>query len=201
MPDWRFSADYFQACNCDFGCPCEFQAPPTRGFCEGTGAWRIKQGSYGDLTLDGLSLGFVARWPQAIHQGNGTVCPFVDERATAEQRDALLQILSGQAGGIPFAVLATTFSSMQDPRFVAFGYAGEGNTSQVRLGELAEMRFGPIRNPVTGEAEGVRIEHATGFIFKSAEVLNAVECESRVPGIPFSWPEKAGFVTTVEYHN
>ena len=23
------------ACNCDWGCPCNFEAPPTKGFCEG----------------------------------------------------------------------------------------------------------------------------------------------------------------------
>ena len=26
---WTMEADYLQACNCDYGCPCEFQAPPT----------------------------------------------------------------------------------------------------------------------------------------------------------------------------
>jgi hypothetical protein len=31
---WFFDADYLQACNCDYGCPCEFAAPPTPGFCE-----------------------------------------------------------------------------------------------------------------------------------------------------------------------
>ena len=38
---WRMNAEYLQACNCDYGCPCEFQAPPTQGHCDGIGAWRI----------------------------------------------------------------------------------------------------------------------------------------------------------------
>ena len=49
---WSFEADFLQACSCDYGCPCEFSAPPTRGFCEGMGAWRITRGSYGTLKLD-----------------------------------------------------------------------------------------------------------------------------------------------------
>ena len=36
---WTMEADYLQACNCDYGCPCEFEAPPTQGYCEGIGAW------------------------------------------------------------------------------------------------------------------------------------------------------------------
>ena len=66
---WSLEADYLQACNCDYGCPCEFEARPTQGFCDGMGAWRINRGRYGKLSLDGLALGFVAHWPGALHEG------------------------------------------------------------------------------------------------------------------------------------
>src|SRR5580704_17447604 len=48
---WVFDADYLQACNCDYGCPCEFAAPPTPGFCEGTGTWLIKTGRCWKISL------------------------------------------------------------------------------------------------------------------------------------------------------
>ena len=67
---WSIEADYFQACNCDYGCPCEFEAPPTKGFCDGIGAWRINRGNYGDVSLNGLGLGFVLHSPAAMHLGN-----------------------------------------------------------------------------------------------------------------------------------
>src|SRR5258706_15391142 len=93
---WSFEADYLQACNCDYGCPCEFSAPPTLGFCEGVGAWKISRGQFGEVSLDGCAIAFAARWPKAIHEGNGTLCLFFDERANAQQRDALLQIAMGK---------------------------------------------------------------------------------------------------------
>ena len=65
---WSLEADYLQACNCDYGCPCEFEARPTQGFCDGMGAWRITRGRYAELALDGLALGFVAHWPGALHE-------------------------------------------------------------------------------------------------------------------------------------
>src|SRR6185436_18638062 len=97
MPQWKLKADYFQACSCDYGCPCEFQAPPTKGFCEGIGTWRIVEGNFDSVSLSGISFGFAAHWPQAIHHGNGTLALFVDERASAEQRNAILTIATGQA--------------------------------------------------------------------------------------------------------
>src|SRR5258708_27258556 len=96
-----FDADYLQACNCDYGCPCEFSAPPSPGFCEAMGVWRIERGEFDGLSLNDTGLAFAAKWPGAIHQGNGTVVLFVDEKASPEQRAALLEIGSGKAGGLP----------------------------------------------------------------------------------------------------
>lgn len=198
---WELEADYLQACNCDYGCPCEFSAPPTLGFCEGTGAWNITKGRYGDVSLSGLAVGFAAHWPKAIHEGNGTLALFVDERANEEQRQAILTICSGQAGGLPFEILATTFSKVLDPIFTTFHFNLDGRNSSVRIGDALNVALEPIKNPVTGEPESVRLEHATGFIFQSAEAVSGKECRVKVPGLSFSWPDKAGFVTRVNYSN
>jgi hypothetical protein len=198
---WSLEADYLQACNCDYGCPCEFSAPPTLGFCEGIGAWKINQGNFGDVKLDGLAVGFAAHWPKAIHEGDGTLALFVDERATQPQRDAILTICSGQAGGLPFEILATTFSKVLDPFFVTFEFKLDGRNSSVRVGDAMQMEAEPIKNPVTKEPESVRVEHATGFIFKSGEAVSGKVCNVEVPGLKFSWPDKAAFVTQISYSN
>jgi hypothetical protein len=198
---WAFEADFIQACSCDYGCPCEFSAPPTRGFCEGTGAWRITKGHFGDLALDGLTVGFAAHWPKAIHEGNGTLAVLIDERATPEQRNALLTICSGQVGGLPFEILATTITKVLDPIFAPIEFNLNGRESSVRIGNALNVAVEPIKNPVTKEPESVRVEHATGFIFKSAEAVSAKECRIDIPGLSFAWPDKAGFVTRVNYGN
>ena len=198
---WSFEADFLQACNCDYGCPCEFSAPPTKGFCEGMGAWRINRGHYGEVKLDGLGLGFAAHWPKAIHEGNGTVCLFFDERATPPQRDALMQICSGQAGGLPFEIIVTTFSKILDPQYVPFNFNFNGRNSSVQVSNAISVALEPIKNPVTKEPESVRIEHSTGFIFKEAECVSAAKMDVKVAELTFSWPNKAGFVTKVKYGN
>jgi hypothetical protein len=198
---WFFEADYLQACNCDYGCPCEFEAPPTMGFCEGICAWSIREGRYGDVPLKGLGLGYVVHWPKAIHQGNGTALILCDEKATAEQREALIQIASGKAGGMPFEIIVTTFAKLLEPRFLPFQFNLNGRNSSVEIGKEATVGMAPIKNPVTGEPESVRIEHATGFIFKAAECVSADDMKIDFGELKFSWPKKAGFVTQIRYGN
>ncbi len=201
MAKWFIDADYLQACNCDYGCPCEFSAPPTTGNCEGMGVWKIEHGRFDDVSLDGLGLGFAAKWPGAIHEGNGTVCLLVDERANEAQRSALLEIGSGKAGGLPFEILATTFSTMMEPRFVPFDVKLDGLQSSAILGGELRIALESIKNPVTGEPEQVSLNHGTGFIFKTAECASAREGSVAVDGMTFSYPDKAGFVSRIHYSN
>ena len=198
---WFMQADYIQACNCDFGCPCEFSAPPTRGFCEGVGAWKIGQGRYGSVPLDGLGLAFAAHWPKALHEGNGTAVIYVDQQASPEQRKALLEIGQGKAGGLPFEILATTISTFLEPQFAPFEFELNGANSKVRVGTQMQAATEPIKNPVTGEPEQVRINHVTGFIFQEAECLASKEMKVSTGNLQFSWPSKAAFVTQVRYGN
>jgi hypothetical protein len=199
---WSLEAEYLQACNCDYGCPCEFEAPPTRGFCEGVGAWRITNGKHGDVQLDGLCFAFAARWPKAIHQGNGTAQLFFDEKANPRQRDALLQIASGQAGGMPFEIIATTFSNVLEPKFVPFKFNFNGKNSSFTVGNNAIVAsMESIKNRVTGQPESVRVEHETGFVFKGADVVSARECRVSAGELNYSHLNKCGFVTRVKYGN
>lgn len=201
MKKWFFEADYLQSCNCDYGCPCEFSAPPTMGFCEGMGAWRIARGEYDGLSLDGLGLGFAAKWPGAIHEGNGSVCLFVDEKASAEQRNALITIGAGQAGGLPFEILATTFTTLLEPQVASFNFKMDGLQSSVSIGDGFRIALEPIKNPVTGAPESVSVIHGTGFIFHDAEAVSAREGSVNVEKMSFSYPNKAGFITRIRYGN
>lgn len=35
MTGWNLRGTVLIACNCDYGCPCNFNALPTKGHCEG----------------------------------------------------------------------------------------------------------------------------------------------------------------------
>ena len=198
---WAFEADYLQACNCDYGCPCEFEAPPSRGFCQGMGAWKINHGNYGDVALNSLGLAFALYTPEAMHKGNGTGVILYDEKASPQQRVALQNIATAKDGGMPFEVLKAVLTTWLLPQFVPFQFNLNGKNSSVKVGDALAIAMEPIKNPVSGEPESVRIVHETGFIFKDAEVVSARECRSTIKDFCFSWPDKAGFVSEIKYGN
>ena len=101
-PRWQISGEYFEACSCDSVCPCPtsgLTARPTKGHCDAGLLFRVDRGQYGNTRLDGLSFAVLLHTPGAMADGNWTVGVVLDERATAEQREALTMIASGQAGG------------------------------------------------------------------------------------------------------
>ncbi len=71
MTPWEIRGVEFVNCNCSYGCPCQFNALPTRGFCEAVGAIGIEEGHYGGVSLDGLKAAFIFPWPGAVHEGRG----------------------------------------------------------------------------------------------------------------------------------
>ena len=194
---WSMQGTLLQSCNCDYGCPCNFNARPTHGDCEGTWSGYIDQGTYGNVQLNGLNFAIIADWPSAIHEGNGECQLLIDERASQDQRDGLLAILKGEVGG-PWAVLKNTFSKYYDPQFVDFDTKLEGANSSVRAGKIYELEMEPIKNPVTGaEAfpgvvlpQGILYKESTRTSSKTFRVTGNINYEytgTDAAFSPFSW--------------
>src|SRR2546430_17603706 len=69
--EWELKGTVVVACNCDYGCPRNFNALPTTGKCEGTWTWHVDRGAFGNTSLDDLNFTVAVNWPGAIHEGNG----------------------------------------------------------------------------------------------------------------------------------
>ena len=153
------------ACSCDWGCPCSFDAPPTRGFCEGGYVWQIDKGKFGEVPLAGLAWAWFAHSPGPLHEGNVTWLVLADEKATAEQRRALAKIAEGKSGG-PWVIFMAVAGKRLDTKFLRFEVQLDGLNSKVRVGDALTMELGPIPNPVTGEPEEIYLDKPTGFTAK-----------------------------------
>lgn len=166
---WYIKGDYVLACNCDYGCPCNFNAPPTKGFCEGSGGFVVAEGAYGEVRLEGLKAFMSLKWPGAIHEGGGTAAFYIDESASPEQREALFEIVSGRAGGQPFEILAGTYSKVLEPRFAKIEMKVAGKDTEASVDGFMMIRLEPIRNPVTGAETFPRVFLPQGFVFQEGE--------------------------------
>jgi hypothetical protein len=74
---------------------------------------------------------------------------------------------------MPFEIIAALVSKLSGPHFVPFQFNIRGKNSSAKIGDVAAMGFEPVKNPVTGEPEGIRVVHETGFLFKDADVVSA----------------------------
>src|SRR3954463_9762350 len=111
--DWRLSGIELVTCNCDYGCPCQFNALPTRGDCRAAEAVRIDKGHFGDVRLDSVAFVALFAWPKAIHEGRGEAMLIVDERANEDQRRAVQAIFRGEETE-PGATIFNVFSNVID---------------------------------------------------------------------------------------
>src|SRR5256885_16540793 len=68
---WSLDAEVIQACNCAYGCPCNFNGYPTTGNCEAFVGHHIRKGMFGETRLDRVTYAVGYWWPKAIHEGNG----------------------------------------------------------------------------------------------------------------------------------
>jgi len=87
--DWHLKGEGFVCCPCKSPCPCRRNAPPSQPHCEATGAYKISQGHYGNVPLDGFTFVLVdanmteSKFPSQL---------FVDQGATDQQVIALERI-------------------------------------------------------------------------------------------------------------
>jgi hypothetical protein len=99
---WKIRGEIVLSCNCDVFCPCVVslgRSEPTRGVCYTWWGLRIEEGRAGDTSLDGLNAAALMDVPGPLAEGKWTVGLYIDERASDAAYDALVEILSGKAGG------------------------------------------------------------------------------------------------------
>lgn len=171
--DWRLRGAGVDMCNCAYGCPCQFNAPPTHGNCEAAVGFHIEHGHFADVSLDDLHVACTFAWPGAIHEGHGQCQAFIDERASEAQRQALLTILSGQEQEPTafFAIFASTIETMHEPRFVAVTVSTdrEALTARIDVPGAIDACAEPIRSPMDGAVHRANLVLPEGFQFAEAD--------------------------------
>jgi len=189
--EWRMRGPEIANCNCDFGCPCQFNALPTHGNCRAMTAMRIDQGHFGDLDLSGLKWAGMFAWPGAIHEGGGEAFVVIDSAASEDQRAALLTILSGgetDPGATIFNVFAAVIETLHPPAFlpIDFELDADARIGRVGIAGIMDTATEPIRNPVTGAEHRVQVSLPHGFEYHRAEFASGATKASGPVGLEWS---------------
>jgi hypothetical protein len=197
---WHITGDYILACNCDYGCPCNFNARPSAGNCQGAVGFKVADGAYGDVKLAGTTVVVAVKWPGAIHEGNGVAAVFIDKGASPQQREALGKIVTGQAGGLPWTIFASTWGHVIGPQTARVEIKVAGKKSEFSVDDQIKAVFAPIRNPVTKAEAEPKVVLAQGFVAKELDQYSLQEFWVRAsPELQFAHPGKCAELAKINW--
>jgi hypothetical protein len=191
-PSWNVAGQYYETCSCDFVCPCvpaQLTAKPTKGSCTFAMSFKIDRGNFGDLALDGLGFIVVGFTPAEMGSGNWSAGVIVDERANAQQRDAIVTIASGAAGG-PMAALAGLITNFVGVESAPIRFERDGVKWSVNASTFVSMSATPAMGIDPNAKEPLQLAN-TGHPAASTFTL-AHAVQSQVNAFGLSWSDTSG---------
>jgi len=138
--DWKLNGTYFEACNCDAACPCVFLSDPTEDDCTVLVAWHIDEGNFDGVALDDLNVALAVLSPGNMVEVPWTAAVYFDDRATDSQKDALMQIFTGQAGGHP-SRLVSHIGEVLGAKSLPMTYQAEGKRRRLQIAGIADAEI------------------------------------------------------------
>src|SRR4029434_9457928 len=94
-----------EVCTCKTLCPCWIGEDPDGDDCHSVNSWHVDKGTINGVDVSGLTLATLNHIPGNILKGNWRILVFVDDKATSQQKEALVAAFTGKLGG-PIADLA-----------------------------------------------------------------------------------------------
>jgi hypothetical protein len=177
LVDWSIQGTEFSHCNCNWGCPCQFNGDPSHGNCRAYCFVQVDRGRFGDVSLDGLDWGVMFSWPGAIHEGHGTCQSIIDERSAPEQRAALEAISHGretEPGRLIWQIFSTTVENVLPTLYLPIDLRIDlaGRAAEVNVPGLIAGQAGPITHEKFSGGHHVRMILPNGFEFTEAEFVS-----------------------------
>jgi hypothetical protein len=165
---WQIKGDFIDFCKCRVPCPCSWGRPPDEDDCQGVIAYRIREGNYGDVRLDGLNVAGILEfkgniWDDDVRMDMGMI---VDERVDESQREAIQTVFGGQVGSWPQMFAENMLGNMLGMEFAAIELEiADDSSSWIltvpgRITGAAEVLTGPTTRPGEKHAHVINIPGA-----------------------------------------
>ena len=132
-----------EVCTCDILCPCWVGEDPDGGVCEGLLGWRVDSGSIEGVDVSGITIAMLAHIPGNIMKGNWRVVVYMDEKATAQQEEALLNVFTGKLGG-PIADMASLVGEVVAVKRVPISADVVEGKGTIKIGQAVEAEMAPF---------------------------------------------------------
>lgn len=194
---WNIEAHYYEACNCELGCPCNMSGFPSHQGCEGAICFNVEHGEKDGIDLTGAKVAAAIKWPGAIHEGNGVMLAIID--AASEQRGPLVDIMTAADPGLPFEILAATVTEIHGPFFEPIEISEGPAGPRVRAGDDFDLTWQAFQDPVSGERHEPHMILEHGFIFTDALIGTTSSFHIDRDGVALSHPGKNSYLAEVTW--
>src|SRR5262245_29529716 len=137
---WTLKGSYVETCSCELMCPCNlsFDHGATYDFCRATLVFNMQQGEIDGTDIAGMKVAMIIDTPKVMTEGNWRLGLFVEESASDEQFDKLVQVFTGQLGG-PMAALAPLVGEVLGVERAAITVADDGLRHSVRVSDVIDF--------------------------------------------------------------
>ena len=140
---YQLEGRLLEVCTCKAICPCWVGEDPDGGHCEGLLVWHMDKGQVNGVDITGRTIAAVAYIPGNALKGNWKAAIYVDDDASAAQKDALLQVYTGKLGG-PVAQLTALIGQVVTVESVPITFTVKEGKGSVRIGKVAEADVEPF---------------------------------------------------------
>lgn len=144
-----------EVCDCNVICPCWVGKDPDNENCHAALAWHFKKGDIDGTDVAGLTIATAAILPGNVTAGNWRVVVFVDDNASTEQEQALLEVFTGKKGG-PVADLVQLIGEVVAVERAPITFEAERGKAKLTLGDTFHTEVEPFMVSGTGEPAAMR---------------------------------------------
>lgn len=96
---YQLEGRILEVCDCKVLCPCWIGEDPDNGTCDAVVACHVDKGTVDGVDVSGHTVTLLGHIPGNILEGNWKAVALVDEEATPEQQETLLNVFTGKLGG------------------------------------------------------------------------------------------------------
>jgi hypothetical protein len=143
---YQLEGSLLEVCSCDVLCPCWIGEDPDQGTCDAVIAYHFDKGTIRGVDVSGLSLVGVAHIPGNVLEGNWRELIYLDDKATDEQADAILDAFTGKLGG-PLADLAELIGEVVAVERAPITHEIVDGAGTLTVGDKVDCRMHPYTGP------------------------------------------------------
>ncbi len=147
---YQLEGSLLEVCTCNILCPCWVGEDPDGGKCDGVLSWHFDKGTVNGTDVSGRTFTILTHIPGNILEGNWKIVVYVDDGATDEQQQALLDVWTGKLGG-PVADLAQLVGEVLAVERAPTTFEVEGVKGTLKIGSAIHAELEPFKG-ATGES-------------------------------------------------